>query len=196
MKITATTFIASAIAGVATTFLPVAAECGMQNFQIKASTDQNKQETEKTEETEGNTSRRDLRQKGGKSSKEPDHNECDIETVQRAQMCADYTFKIVNTDGDDELGQEDWDGFATRASSGGATDRQIKAANRICGWRFDHLDLGEIAAFASTNNATMKQLEWETEMVLVFCENDFEGLIEAKVLEFVLGGFLCSWCCP
>ena len=130
MKTTATTFIATATA-LATSFLLVAADCGMSNFQIKTSATQNEQGTEKTDDTEHNVdkvvvestiSRRDLRQRGSKSSKDP--HECDIETVQWALMCAEYTFKTLNTDktlnidGNEVLEAADWILYLERNSLG------------------------------------------------------------------------------
>ena len=183
MKTTATTFIVTALA-TTSSFLPVAANCGMSNFQIKTSTTQNEQVTEKeVEETQHNvggsvgattTSRRDLRQKGGKSSKEPDHNECDVETLQRAIMCAEYTFKTLNTDGDDVLGKDDWRKYLERDSSGEA-DREMKVFHHTCGSRFDNVDCPALATVASTKEKNMTRVEWETEMIIVFCENDATG---------------------
>ena len=183
MKSAATT-LAAAVAA-ATTFI-VTADCGMSNFRIN--TTEQGQGTEKAEElnvvdetTEDTTSRRDLRHKGKKH-----RNECDIATVQRAQLCADYTFKILNFDGDDSvISYKDWQGFYSHASSGDA-DREIKATKDICGWRFENIDLVKLAEAISANadpeTGTFTRLVYETEMVLAFCGNDLEGFQNAKWL--------------
>ena len=179
MKTTTTTALATAVAA-ATTFL-VTADCGMSNFHINTEQGQGTEKAKAKElnvdETTEATSRRDLRKKSSK-----DRNECDIATVQRAQLCADYTFKILEFDGDDTgISYKDFQGFYSHASSGGA-DREIQAAKDICGYRFNDVDLVKLAE-AISNSAepaeTLTRLEYETEMVLAFCGNDLEGFKNA-----------------